>query len=43
MTGIRSSWQPIASISSRITCMVRVSVRYPSGMNDHSPEPTWRT
>ena len=41
-TGISISWQPIASISSRMICSIFRCTRQPSGRNVQMPAPTWR-
>ena len=40
--GARISWPPIASISSRMICSIRMWTRQPSGSIAHSPAPIWR-
>ena len=40
--GARISWPPIASISSRMICSIRMCTRQPSGSIAHRPAPIWR-
>ena len=40
--GQRISWPPIASISSRMICSIRMCTRQPSGRKLQRPAPIWR-
>ena len=40
--GARISWPPIASISSRMICSIRMCTRQPSGSIAQRPAPIWR-